>query len=189
MSFFFLNFLNVKMPHTPHTPGAATGTHPLTPGGPPSVSSIYNETNANQSSPSQNNHSPQHKSNMNNQQQQQHHHQQQQQHHQHNSLIDSLTMHSQNGGSLVNLTDVDLNADLNFDPAAVIDGENTNDLNVSFQHFLNVFLFHFFPFFHFYSIQIAFTGQCCRSDGITVIFGSAKFKYATIKWLQQQPQQ
>lgn len=37
----------------------------------------------------------------------------------------------QNGGSLVNLTDVDLNADLNFDPAAVIDGENTNDLNVS----------------------------------------------------------
>lgn len=63
------------------------------------------------------------------QQQQQHHHQQQQ----HNSLIDSLTANSlmQNGGGLVNLTDVDLNADLNFDPAAVIDGENTNDLNVS----------------------------------------------------------
>lgn len=122
------------MPHTPHTPGAATGTHPLTPGGPPSVSSIYNETNtnANQSSPSQNNLSPQHKSNMNNQQQQHHHHHQQHQQ-QHNSLIDSLTANSlmQNGGSLVNLTDVDLNADLNFDPAAVIDGENTNDLNVS----------------------------------------------------------
>lgn len=34
--------------------------------------------------------------------------------------------------SIPNLTDVDLaNADLNFDPAAVIDGEGGNDLNVS----------------------------------------------------------
>lgn len=29
------------MPHTPHTPGAAS--HPMTPGGPPSVSSSHNE--------------------------------------------------------------------------------------------------------------------------------------------------
>lgn len=38
--------------------------------------------------------------------------------------------------SIPNLTDVDLNADLNFDPAAVIDGEGGNDLNVRFD--LNV---------------------------------------------------
>ena len=36
-----------------------------------------------------------------------------------------------NQNSLANLTDVDLNADLNFDPAAVIEGEGGNDLNVS----------------------------------------------------------
>lgn len=106
------------MPHTPHTPGVAAATHPLTPGGPPSVSSIYNESNnsninANHSSPAQN-HSPQHKSNMNNQ-----------------NLMDNLTSTSlansrNNSGSLVNLA-----VDLNFDPAAVIDGNNTNDLNVS----------------------------------------------------------
>lgn len=111
------------MPHTPHTPGGAAATHPLTPGGPPSVSSIYNESNtnsninANHSSPAQN-HSPQHKSNMNNQ-----------------NLMDNLTSTAlansrNNTGSLVNLA-VDLNSDLNFDPAAVIDGNNTNDLNVS----------------------------------------------------------
>lgn len=110
-----------QMPHTPHTPGGAAATHPLTPGGPPSVSSIYNETNnnsnlnANHSSPAQNQ-SPQHKSNMNNQ-----------------NLLDSMSSNtlgnSRNTGSLVNLT-VDLNSDLNFDPAAVIDGNSTNDLNV-----------------------------------------------------------
>lgn len=110
------------MPHTPHTPGGAAATHPLTPGGPPSVSSIYNETNnnsninANHSSPAQNQ-SPQHKSNMNNQ-----------------NLMDNLSSNtlanSRNTGSLVNLS-VDLNSDLNFDPAAVIDGNSTNDLNVS----------------------------------------------------------
>ncbi len=42
-----------------------------------------------------------------------------------NSLQQSLM------NSIPNLTDVDLNADLNFDPAAVIDGEGGNDLNVS----------------------------------------------------------
>lgn len=96
------------MPHTPHTPSG---------GGPPSVSSLYNEqtmnTNANHASPS-NNQSPQHKSNMNNQ-----------------NMMDNLSanslINSRNGG-LVNLTDADLTADLNFD-AAVID-DNTNDLNV-----------------------------------------------------------
>lgn len=116
------------MPHTPHTPGVAAATHPLTPGGPPSVSSIYNETNnninANHSSPAHNQ-SPQHKSNMNNQNQ---------------NLMDNLStnslMNSRNTGSLVNLTDVDLNADLNFDPAAVIDGDSTNDLNVSFDNLI-----------------------------------------------------
>lgn len=40
-------------------------------------------------------------------------------------------MNPQNGG-LVNLSEAELNADLNFDPAAVIDGDTTNDLNVSF---------------------------------------------------------
>lgn len=43
-----------------------------------------------------------------------------------NSLVNSRN----NTGSLVNLA-VDLNSDLNFDPAAVIDGNSTNDLNVS----------------------------------------------------------
>ncbi|XP_033149380.1 zinc finger MIZ domain-containing protein 2 [Drosophila busckii] len=33
--------LSDQMPHTPHTPGAAS--HPMTPGGPPSVSSSHNE--------------------------------------------------------------------------------------------------------------------------------------------------
>jgi len=102
-----------EMPHTPHTPGGAAGT----PGGPPSVSSLYNEqtmnTNANHASPS-NNQSPQHKSNMNNQ-----------------NMMDNLSanalINSRNGG-LVNLTEADLNADLNFD-AAVID-DNTNDFNL-----------------------------------------------------------
>jgi len=36
--FYFSKF---QMPHTPHTPGAAS--HPMTPGGPPSVSSSHNE--------------------------------------------------------------------------------------------------------------------------------------------------
>lgn len=121
------------MPHTPHTPGAAATTHPLTPGGPPSVSSIYNETNnntninANHSSPAHNQ-SPQHKSNnMNNQ-----------------NLMDNLSanslINSRNTDSLVNLSDADLNADLNFDPTAVIDGDSTNDLNVS--KFLTPFSVH-----------------------------------------------
>lgn len=106
------------MPHTPHTPGTAANSHLLTPGGPPSVSSIYNDSNpnANQSSPLQNQ-SPQHKSNMNNQ-----------------NIMENMNtnslLNSRNGG-LVNLSEVDLNTDLNFDPAAVIDGDNTNDLNVS----------------------------------------------------------
>lgn len=127
------------MPHTPHTPGAAAATHPLTPGGPPSVSSIYNESNnsninANHSSPAQN-HSPQHKSNMNNQ-----------------NLMDNLTSSTlansrNNSGSLVNLA-----VDLNFDPAAVIDGNNTNDLNVSTSNVtevafqMNLISFSFFFF-------------------------------------------
>lgn len=110
------------MPHTPHTPGATIASHPLTPSnGPPSVSSIYNETNnnvnANHSSPAHNQ-SPQHKSNINNQNSM-------------DNLSTNTLINSRNTESLVNLTDVDLNADLNFDPAAVIDGDSTNDLNVS----------------------------------------------------------
>lgn len=50
------------------------------------------------------------------------------------NLMDNLSSNtlanSRNTGSLVNLS-VDLNSDLNFDPAAVIDGNSTNDLNVS----------------------------------------------------------
>lgn len=45
--------------------------------------------------------------------------------------MNSLMQNQQNSG-LVNLSDADLNADLNFDPAAVIDGDSANDLNVSF---------------------------------------------------------
>lgn len=123
------------MPHTPHTPGGAAGT----PGGPPSVSSLYNEqtmnTNANHASPS-NNQSPQHKSNMNNQ-----------------NMMDNLSanalINSRNGG-LVNLTEADLNADLNFD-AAVID-DNTNDFNVrKHLNLLNfrLLLYIYFSFSHF----------------------------------------
>lgn len=48
-----------------------------------------------------------------------------------NSLVNSRN----NTGSLVNLA-VDLNSDLNFDPAAVIDGNSTNDLNVSIRRHL-----------------------------------------------------
>lgn len=47
--------------------------------------------------------------------------------------MNSLMQTTQNSG-LVNLTEADLNADLNFDPAAVIDGDPTNDLNVSRPH-------------------------------------------------------
>lgn len=102
------------MPHTPHTPGAAI-SHPLTPSnGPPSVSSIYNETNinANHSSPVQNQ-SPQNKSNMNNQ-----------------NPVDTIPI-NRSSDSLANLSAVDLNTDLNFDPTAVIDGETNGDLSVS----------------------------------------------------------
>ena len=132
------------MPHTPLNSSGTSGNHPLTPGGPPSVSSIYNENcstpqnnnnnnqNANHASPASHQQSPQHKSNIQNQ-----------------NLIEGARTgpngtvsggnpngsgnNNVNGNSgLVNLTDADLNADLiNFDPAAVIDGDNTNDLNVS----------------------------------------------------------
>ena len=50
--------------------------------------------------------------------------------HQQQHLMNSF-MSAQNDISLINLTDADLNADLNFDPAAVIDGDGTADaLNV-----------------------------------------------------------
>lgn len=49
-----------------------------------------------------------------------------------NSMMQSQQQcnNSQAGGGLVGLTDVDLPADLNFDPAAVIEGEGGNDLNL-----------------------------------------------------------
>ena len=48
------------------------------------------------------------------------------------NLMNSF-MNAQNDISLINLTDADLNADLNFDPAAVIDGDGTADaLNVGY---------------------------------------------------------
>lgn len=113
-------------PHTPHTPGGS-GSHPMTPGGPPSVPSNHNESGSSQtasnninSSPSNSHNSPQHNNMSNNQNST---------NNCNNNLMNSL-INSQNSG-LVNLTDADLTADLNFDPAAVIDGDTTNDLNVS----------------------------------------------------------
>lgn len=125
-------------PHTPHTPGGGTSnSHPLTPGGPPSVPSTHNDGNAsnggigNHNSPVGNtNASPQH--------QHPHHNSsnasntnQNQSATNNSNLMNSLMGGTQNSG-LVNLTEADLNADLNFDPAAVIDGDSANDLNVSY---------------------------------------------------------
>lgn len=117
------------MPHTPHTPGAAI-SHPLTPSnGPPSVSSIYNETtnnlNANHASPAQN-HSPQHKSNMSVTQ----------------NAVDTMPVNRPSDG-LVNLSAVDLNGDLNFDPTSIIDSDANGDLNVSVCARINLFRFAF----------------------------------------------
>lgn len=135
------------MPHTPHTPGGNGNGNGG--GGPPSVSSLYNEqqqqqtmnTNANHASPS-NNQSPQHKSNMNNQNMMD------------NMAVTNSMMNNRNNGGLVNLTDADLNADLNFDAAGVID-DNTNDLNVR-KHLVNFVVFFAFPLFFFLSAQCDF---------------------------------
>lgn len=43
------------------------------------------------------------------------------------------------------LTDVDIPADLNFDPAAVIDGEATDNLNVSTKNMINILMLFFYP--------------------------------------------
>uniref|UniRef100_A0A023EHE3 Putative tonalli n=1 Tax=Aedes albopictus TaxID=7160 RepID=A0A023EHE3_AEDAL len=47
-----------------------------------------------------------------------------------NSMMQSQQCNNSQAGGLVGLTDVDLPADLNFDPAAVIEGEGGNDLNL-----------------------------------------------------------
>lgn len=126
-------------PHTPHTPGGAS--HPMTPGGPPSVSSAHNEP-INNGTPNGNNssshNSPQtpgtpnnrgSSSNVNNSQQQQDSQQQQQQSQQ-EQIINSLI--GPQSSDLVNLNEGDLNADLNsFDPSNMNNTDAANDLNVS----------------------------------------------------------
>lgn len=125
------------MPHTPHTPHTPSGCHnPMTPSGPPSVPSALDNQQISNSPQHQQNilntssnilNSPQ--SLMNSPQ----------------NMMNSPQNLNQNLSvlnSIPNLTDVDLaNADLNFDPAAVIDGEGGNDLNVSFLNL--IFFFHF----------------------------------------------
>lgn len=141
------------MPYTPHTPGAGI-SHPLTPSnGPPSVSSIYNETNinANHSSPVQNQ-SPQNKSNMNNQ-----------------NPVDTMPV-NRSSDSLAHLSAVDLNTDLNFDPTAVIDGDTNGDLSVSDNNYIfcvticNNYRLFFLrcDFYSFYRIALSIPWNYCR---------------------------
>jgi zinc finger MIZ domain-containing protein len=113
----------LQMPHTPHTHS------PLTPGGPPSVPPANDMQNG--TSNSNNSNSPQHQQNilnsasniMNSPQSLMNSPQ---------NMMNSPQNMNQNMqqnlmNSIPNLTDVDLN----FDPAAVIDGEGGTDLNVS----------------------------------------------------------
>ncbi|XP_070495304.1 zinc finger MIZ domain-containing protein 2 isoform X1 [Chironomus tepperi] len=125
--------LNDQMPHTPHTPNGGHN-NPMTPGGPPSVPSVHDNVNGTNSN---NSNSPQHQQNilnsasniMNSPQSLMNSPQ---------NMMNSPQNMNQNMqqnlmNSIPNLTDVcsDLtNADLNFDPAAVIDGEGGNDLNL-----------------------------------------------------------
>ncbi|XP_023177195.2 zinc finger MIZ domain-containing protein 2 isoform X2 [Drosophila hydei] len=132
-------------PHTPHTPGAAS--HPMTPGGPPSVSSSHNEPisggtpNASNGGNNNNNNSTGHNSpqtpgtpsrslgsstSMSNTDSQQQQQQQQQQQSQQEQLLNSL-MSSQAQLKFEN----DLSADLqNFDPTAAGLDNNGHDLNL-----------------------------------------------------------
>ncbi|KAG5679122.1 hypothetical protein PVAND_008714 [Polypedilum vanderplanki] len=126
--------LNDQMPHTPHTPHTPNGGHnPMTPSGPPSVPSIHDNQNTNNNS-----NSPQHQqnilssaSNIMNSPQSLMNSPQNMMNSPQNMNQQSMQQNLMN--SIPNLTDVcsDLtNADLNFDPAAVIDGEGGNDLNL-----------------------------------------------------------
>lgn len=121
--------LNDQMPHTPHTPHTPNGGHnPMTPGGPPSVPPVNDMQNG--ASNCNNSNSPQHQQNilnsasniMNSPQSLMNSPQ---------NMMNSPQNMNQNMqqnlmNSIPNLTDVDLN----FDPAAVIDGEGGNDLNL-----------------------------------------------------------
>lgn len=156
------NFARFQMPHTPHTPHTPGGSHPMTPGGPPSVPpATQNENTTSNNSP------PHHTSggnntgsggnngmnasnpaaNIMNSPQSLMNSPQNMMNSPMNNSGNNNNSNSTNGGNISNnpnlqqnlmntlagLTDVDLNAaDLNFDPAAVIDGEGGNDLNVSF---------------------------------------------------------
>ncbi|XP_063699763.1 zinc finger MIZ domain-containing protein 1 [Culicoides brevitarsis] len=135
--------LNDQMPHTPHTPH--------TPGGPPSVPPANDQTNQNPNSNSSvTNSSPQHTSSTNNSstnllnssnpaanimnspQSLMNSPQNMMNSPMNNSqnISNNANMQQNLMSSLGTLTDVDLNADLNFDPAAVIDGEAGGDLNL-----------------------------------------------------------
>lgn len=125
------------MPHTPHTPGGAS--HPITPGGPPSVNSAHNEPIAggvtpngslnNNNAAGSSHNSPQTPGTPNNNRlsvgstnsiQDSQTHQEE--------IIHSL-INSQSAG-LVNLNESDLNAELNNFDTVLENNESANDLNV-----------------------------------------------------------
>lgn len=129
---FFWLLTYSQMPHTPHTPHTPNGGHnPMTPGGPPSVPPANDMQNG--GSNSNNSNSPQHQQNilnsasniMNSPQSLMNSPQNMMNSPQ--NMNQSLQQNIMN--SIPNLTDVDLN----FDPAAVIDGEGGNDLNVNYR--------------------------------------------------------
>lgn len=133
------------MPHTPHTPGGAS--HPMTPGGPPSVSSTHNEpvsgsgatpngslnnnnVTVGAAAASSSHNSPQTPGTPNNNRLGSSNSMQDSQSQQ-EQIINSL-INSQPTG-LVSLNESDLNAELNNFEAGLENNESANDLNVGFQ--------------------------------------------------------
>uniref|UniRef100_T1PIR0 MIZ/SP-RING zinc finger n=1 Tax=Musca domestica TaxID=7370 RepID=T1PIR0_MUSDO len=113
-------------PHTPHTPGSIS--HPMTPGGPPSVSSAHNEPINNSTANGANSSSlnspqtpgtPSARTGSSSGQQQ---HDQQQQSHQ-DQIINSI-MGPQSSSDLVSLSDQP------FDPSNLSNSDTANDLNL-----------------------------------------------------------
>lgn len=174
----FNKLYTFQMPHTPHTPHTPNGGHnPMTPGGPPSVPPVNDMQNG--TSNSNNSHSPQHQQNilnsasniMNSPQSLMNSPQ---------NMMNSPQNMNQNMqqnlmNSIPNLTDVDLN----FDPAAVIDGEGGNDLNVSSA------AFDAFKLTNLISYLLATSRQRQRrSPWAAVLLRSAWSQHASIKRLQ-----
>lgn len=125
------------MPHTPHTPGGAS--HPITPGGPPSVSSAHNEPIAgggvtpngslNNNAASSSHNSPQTPGTPNNNRLSATNTNSIQDSQSHQEEIIHSLINSQTTG-LVNLNESDLNAELNNFDSALENNESANDLNV-----------------------------------------------------------